>query len=77
MLLFLQIILSIAGISLAAYGLITEDFTFQPYMMLCLSLMMLVTGVKELQKGNKGTGWLSIGVFIFIFFVTVQSFLLQ
>ena len=75
MLKFLQIILSITVISLAGYGLITEDFKFQPYMMLFLGLTMLVMGLREFQKGQKGSGWLSIVVFIFILFVSIKSFL--
>ncbi|QDP99767.1 DUF3953 domain-containing protein [Lysinibacillus fusiformis] len=77
MLKFLQIILSITVISLAGYGLITEDFKFQPYMMLFLGLMMLVMGLREFQKGQKGNCWLSIVVFIFILFVSIKSFLLK
>ena len=59
------------------YGLITEDFKFQPYMMLFLGLTMLVMGLREFQKGQKGYGWLSIIVFIFILFVSIKSFLLK
>jgi len=74
---FLQIILSISAISIAGYGLITEDFTFQPLMMLFLGLSLLVMGLREFQKGQKGYGWLSIVVFIFILFVVIKSFLLK
>lgn len=77
MLKFLQIILSITVISLAGYGLITEDFKFQPYMMLFLGLTMLVMGLREFQKGQKGYAWLSIIVFIFILFVVIKSFFLE
>lgn len=77
MLKFLQIILSITVISLAGYGLVTEDFKFQPYMMLFLGLTMLVIGLREFQKGQNGYGWLNIVVFIFILFVLIQSFLLN
>jgi len=70
---FLQIILSITVISLAGYGLITEDFKFQPYMMLFLGLMMLVMGLREFQKGQKGYGWLSIVVFIIILVLLAGS----
>jgi len=73
----LQIILSIIGISLAGYGLITEDFKFQAYMMLFLGLSILVMGLREFQKGHKGYGWLSIVAFIFILFVSIKSFILK
>jgi hypothetical protein len=71
----LHIILSITVISLAGYGLITGDFKFQPYMMLFLSLTMLVMGLREFQKGNKGYGWLGTATFLFIFFAAIQTFL--
>ncbi|WP_226669776.1 DUF3953 domain-containing protein [Metabacillus litoralis] len=77
MLKFLQIILSITVISLAGYGLITEDFKFQPYMMLLLGLTMFVMGLREFQKGKKAYGWLIIVVFLFILSVTIKSFLLN
>ena len=72
-----QIILSIVVIFFAGYGLITEDFTYQPYMMLFLGLAMLVMGLREFKKGQKGYGWLSIVVFVLILFVTIKSFLLK
>ena len=74
MLKFLQIILSITVISLAGYGLITEDFKFQSYMILSMALMILVSGLREFQKGQKSNGWLSIVVCIFILFVSIKSF---
>ena len=51
----LQIILSITVISLAGYGLITEDFKFQPYMMLFLGLTMLVMGLRNFKRDKKVT----------------------
>ena len=75
MLKLLHIILAITTISLAGYAWITEDYTIQPYMMLFLSLSMLVMGLREFQKGHKGYGWLSIGAFIFILYVSIDSFL--
>ncbi|RDU37189.1 hypothetical protein DRW41_10945 [Neobacillus piezotolerans] len=77
MLKLLRIIFSVIVISLAGYGLINENFEFQPVMMLFLSLVMLLMGIEEFQKGKKGTGWLSIGVFIFILFVSMKGFILN
>lgn len=42
-------------ISLAGYGLITENFKFQSYMLLFLGLTMLVIGLREFQKYKKVT----------------------
>lgn len=74
---FLQIILSITVISLAGYGLIIKDFQLQAYMMFFLGLTMLVIGLREFQKGQKGNGRLCIGASIFILFVSISSFLLK
>lgn len=76
MLKILHIILSITVISLAGYGLITMDFKL-PYMMLFLSLTMLVMGLREFKKGNKGYCVLGILTFLFCFFVAIQIFLLK
>jgi len=73
----LHIILSITVILLAGYSLITGNFKLQPYMMLFLSLTMLVMGLREFQKGNKGYGWLGTVTFLFLFFVSIQTFLLM
>lgn len=75
MLKFLQIILSLTVISLAGYGLSVDDFKFQAYITLFLGLLMLVIGLREFQRGQKGYGWLSIVVFIFILFVSIHNFL--
>ncbi|WP_346726968.1 YczI family protein [Bacillus suaedae] len=53
------------------------DFKFQPYMMLFLSLTMLVMGLREFKKGNKGSGVLGIVAFSFCFFVSIKIFLLN
>jgi hypothetical protein len=71
----LHIILSITVISIAGYSLITDDFNLQPFMMFFLSLTMLVMGIREFLKGNKSYGWLGIVAFIFIFYVSIQTFL--
>lgn len=74
MLKFLQIILSITVISLAGYGLITDDFKFQTYTMLFLGLTILVMGLRNFQSGHKGFAWLSMVVSIFILYVSIESF---
>lgn len=77
MLKLLKIILSLIVISLAGYGLINENFEFQPYMMLFLGLTMLVIGIEEFQKGQKGYGWLGIVLFIFTLIVSIKGFILK
>ncbi|WP_338024125.1 DUF3953 domain-containing protein [Bacillus mesophilum] len=62
---------------LAGYGLITEDYRLQPYMLLFLGLTTLVMSLREFQEGKKGFFWFSIVVFLFILYVVIQSFLLN
>ena len=75
MLKVLQIIFSIIAMALASYGLVTQDFRFQAYMILFLGLTMLVSGLQEFQKNKKGTGWMLIGVFALLMFVAIRSFM--
>ncbi|WNB93910.1 DUF3953 domain-containing protein [Bacillus sp. NEB1478] len=46
-------------------------------MILFLSFTMLVMGLREFQKGQKGYVWLSIVVSIFLLFVSIKGFLLK
>lgn len=75
MLKILQILFSIIVLALASYGLVTQDFRLQAYMILFLGLTMLVSGLQEFKKDKKVTGWMLIGVFAFLMFVAVQSFM--
>ncbi|MCM2531658.1 DUF3953 domain-containing protein [Neobacillus pocheonensis] len=71
-----RIILAVIVILISGIGLFTKIFDFQPYMMFFFSLFMLVMGLEEFQKGRKGIGWISIVVFLFLLFVSIQGFLL-
>ncbi|MET1180795.1 MULTISPECIES: DUF3953 domain-containing protein [Bacillales] len=73
-----RIILAIIVLALSAYQLITENFELMPYSMLFLGALMLVTGLAELQKDRKGFwGYMSMVVSAFLFFVSIQGFLLN
>jgi len=71
----LQIIFSILFIAFAWYGLLTDDYQFQPYMMVFMGLTMLVMGIGEFKKGQKFFGWFNIFVFVFILVVFVKNFI--
>ena len=77
MLKILQILFSIIVLALASYGLVTQDFQLQAYMILFLGLTMLVLGLKEFKRNKKLLGWMLIGVFAFSVFVVIQSFMLN
>ncbi|TFH58565.1 DUF3953 domain-containing protein [Peribacillus frigoritolerans] len=73
-----RIILAIIVLALSAYQLITENFELMPYSWLFLGAIMLVTGLAELQKDRKGFwGYMSIVVSSFLFFVSIQGFLMN
>lgn len=77
MLKVLRIILAVIVVSISGYELLTKNFEVQPYMMFLLGIMMLVTGIDELQKGRKEYGWLSIIVFLFCLFVSIKGIILN
>ncbi|EPD52113.1 DUF3953 domain-containing protein [Paenisporosarcina sp. FSL H8-0542] len=74
----IRIILGIIVIALSSYSLISRNFELMPFMMLFLGAFMLVTGLFELQKDRKRfEGYMFIIVSLFIFFVSIQGFLLN
>ena len=64
-------------LALAGYGLFTEDFQFQAYMILFLSLTMLVLGIQQFKQSSKLVGGFLIGVFVFSMFVAIKGFMLN
>lgn len=77
MLKILQLLFALITIALAVYGLITENYEFQAYLILFLGLTMLVGGIQEFQQNRKLTGWFLIVVFAFSLFVSIQSSILH
>ncbi|MGD6876326.1 YczI family protein [Bacillus infantis] len=73
----LRVIFAVITAIIAGYGLITDNFEYQSYMLLFLSLMMFVIGIEELRKERKVTGWFSIIAFLFGSFVALQGFLMR
>ncbi|MCK2021129.1 DUF3953 domain-containing protein [Peribacillus frigoritolerans] len=71
-----RIILAIIVLALSAYQLITETFVM-PYLMLIVGALMLVTGLVELQKDRKGGFFGCVVVSFFLFFVSIQGFLMN
>lgn len=72
-----RIILSTITLLFAAYGLITKNFEFQPFMIFFLGLLMFVMGLEQFRKEQKIYGWLFIVVFLFSLFVSIQGFLMS
>ena len=74
MLKILRVILSVIGIALAGYVLITKNFVFMPYMLLAMGLLGLVTGVVELQAKRKTSAITNFFAAAFVFFVAIYIF---
>ncbi|MCG7436062.1 DUF3953 domain-containing protein [Lysinibacillus sp. FSL M8-0216] len=69
----LQIVFSILVVSFSTYGIITGDYRLKFLMILFLGVLLLILGLKEFQKERKINGWLYIGVFLFLVFVSITS----
>ncbi|MBM7699805.1 DUF3953 domain-containing protein [Kurthia huakuii] len=65
-LLIVRVVLALIIASFAVYGLITEDFSYQAYMIFFLGLLMLVIAIEAFKKGQKVAGSFAFAVFIFI-----------
>ncbi len=70
----LQIVFSIIVVSLSTYGIITSDHQWNFLLIFFLGLLILILGMKEFQRGQKVYGWIYIGVFLFIEYVSIQTF---
>ena len=78
MLKILKTILAAAVIILSVYGLISQNFTFMPYFMLLLGVLMLTMGLTELKEDRKRVaGYLFLILSLFIFFVIVQDLIVN
>ena len=74
---FLRYVFATGGMVLVIYSFITENYESQPFLTLCLGLMLFVMGLEEREKDNKPTSWMIIGGSFVILFVSVQGFLLR
>ncbi|QSB12536.1 DUF3953 domain-containing protein [Lysinibacillus fusiformis] len=70
----LQIVFSIIVVSLSTYGIITSDYQWNFLLIFFLGLLILILGMKEFQRGQKVYGWIYMGVFLFIEYVSIQTF---
>lgn len=73
----LRIVLAIIVIVLAGYGSLIGNSIVMPYMMLFMGAMLLVMGISEIKKKRKRIGFFSIIVSLFVFYVSMQGFLIN
>ncbi|WP_251037562.1 DUF3953 domain-containing protein [Paenibacillus albidus] len=72
----LRILFSIISVAVAGYGIISNNFDYQPFMILALGLTMLVMGLQEFKQNKKRQGWLLMIIFALSIFVSIQGFML-
>ncbi|MEY8755513.1 YczI family protein [Peribacillus frigoritolerans] len=70
-----RIILAIVVIVLSGYSLIAQTLELMPYYMFFLGALILVIGLAELQKDRKVWGYMNIVISLFVFFASIQAFL--
>lgn len=71
----LRAILAIIVISLGVYSLISRNYTVMPHTMFFMGVMLLVMGIDEFMEARKLLGIFSMLVSVFVFYVSVQSFI--
>jgi hypothetical protein len=69
-----RMVLASIVIVMAGYGLMTDNFWIQPYMLFLMGVMLLVMGLEEFQKGKIVYGYLSAAVSLFLIVVLFFTF---
>ncbi|QBP39745.1 DUF3953 domain-containing protein [Paenisporosarcina antarctica] len=73
-----RIIVLILILTLSSYSLITENYVLIPYMILSLGVLVMITGLVELQKNKKSIlSYFSIIASFFIFFVFIRGLIVS
>ncbi|MGH2317958.1 DUF3953 domain-containing protein [Planococcus sp. SE5232] len=76
MLTVLHILFGVLTFGLAIFSLITKNFEYRHFMLLSMSLMLLVMGIKEFRKEKKTTAYSLIFASVFALVVAIQGFVL-
>ena len=71
----LHTLFAVITLGLALLGLITKNFDYQYYMLLSMGLMILVMGIKEIQKEKKFFAYPMLLAAAFILFVAGELLL--
>ncbi|MBY8909028.1 DUF3953 domain-containing protein [Salinicoccus roseus] len=72
----LRLIFAAATTGLALYSLITDNYGLMPWMFLTMSLLLLTMGIDEYLKGRKVFGVFSLLAFAFVFYVSLDGFMI-
>lgn len=68
------VLLSIVGIVLGSYVLITKNFEIIPYQLLVLGVLLLIAGSVGLKADRKISGIFSVIAAAFVLFVAIYTF---
>ncbi|KON84712.1 hypothetical protein AF331_11845 [Rossellomorea marisflavi] len=71
----LRILLAILTGSFALYGMLADDFTYVPLMLLFMGGMILIMGIEEYKNNKKVLASLLIAVCLFIFYTSFETML--
>lgn len=69
-----KIMLGVIVIGLSVYSLITGDRSVIPWAQLFISILMLILGWTEFKEDKRKSGFLAMGVGIFLFIVFIYTF---
>lgn len=75
-----RIVLSVLVVALSGYMLIADTYELLPYSQFLLGILMAVLGAAEFKKGEKAHKWYgitSIGVAIYLFYVAIQTYIIN
>ncbi|VXC30495.1 conserved membrane hypothetical protein [Bacillus sp. 349Y] len=75
MLKILRFLFAIITISFALYGMLADDFTYVPLMLLFMGGMILIMGIEEYKNNKKGLASLLVAVSLFIFYTSFETML--
>ena len=77
-LMFVQLFLAIIVILIGIYGKVTENYSFLPFMLIILSAMFLIIGLREYKRTKSlWSGIFFLCVSLFIFFSVVEGIMIN
>ncbi|KMK94924.1 DUF3953 domain-containing protein [Rossellomorea marisflavi] len=75
MLKILRFLFAIITISFALYGMLSDDFSYAPLMLLFMGGAMLVMGIEEYKNNKKVLASLLVAVCVFTFYTSFEILL--
>ncbi|GAB3794397.1 hypothetical protein [Virgibacillus kimchii] len=72
-----RMVLAMVVIVLSLISLLTNNMNIFPFTLLAVSLLMLVLGIIEFQKGKTWLGIACVVIFVFLVFVVIQGFIIN